>query len=86
MKREFSEAAASVDAISFSGDAPVAVRCCFFGAFLVGMILFVSRTPSTFAPRDFLLIPCPGDSALSQPCDLVSVTVWPDLHSCPATP
>lgn len=61
------------NAISFSGCAPVAGRCCFFGAFLVRMILLVSRTPSAFALIIFLPILCPGDSALSQPCDLVSL-------------
>lgn len=76
------------NAISFSGCAPIAARCCFFGAFLVGMILLVSGTPRVFALADFLPVLCPGDSALSQPCDLVSlsVTIWPDLHLCPATP
>lgn len=61
------------DAISFSECAPVAARCCFFGAFLVRIILLVPGTPSAFALIVFLPVLCPGDSALSQPCDLVSL-------------
>lgn len=64
------------NAVYFSGCALVAARCCFFFffcAFLVGMIILVSRTPTAFALVVFFLVLCPGDCALSQPCDLVSL-------------
>ncbi|KAI1234491.1 hypothetical protein IHE44_0003545 [Lamprotornis superbus] len=54
----------------------------FFGvcAFLVGMIILASRTPRAFALVVFFLVLCRDDSALSQPCDLVSVCYGP--RSC----
>lgn len=76
------------NAISFSGCAPVAASCCFFGAFLVEMILLVSRTPSAFGLIVFLPVLCPGDSALSSlPCDLVSLCLlWYGLTCIYALP
>lgn len=78
------------NAISFSGCAPAAARCCFFGAFSITVIHLVSRTPSAFALlalffSSSVLVTLPSPSLVTW-CSLCLLQYGLTCIFCPVTP